>query len=28
VREIVREAREAQGQDPDGPVRLPFIPTE
>ena len=28
VREIVREAREARGQDPAGPVRLPFIPTE
>jgi hypothetical protein len=28
VRRIVREAREAQGQDPDAPVRLPFIPTE
>lgn len=27
VREIVREAREAAGQDPSGPLRLPYIPT-
>jgi imidazolonepropionase-like amidohydrolase len=26
VREIVREAREAAGQDPSGPLRLPYIP--
>ena len=27
VRRIVREAREAQGQDPDAPLRLPYVPT-